>query len=67
MISESTQAEEAQEAVVDRVAGIVDAHSPCFDFVFGSPADGEARGKEPVGGEAGVEVPALLPAPDQVA
>jgi len=52
---------------VDRVAGIVDAHPPCFDFVFGSPADGEARGKEPVGGEAGVEVPALLPAPDQVA
>src|SRR5262245_32430301 len=67
MISEPAQAEEAQEAPVDGFARIIDAHPPCLDFVFGSAADGEAGGKEPVGGEAGVEVPALLPAPDEVA
>ena len=52
---------------MDRDARIVDAHPPCLDFVFGSTANGEAGGKEPVGGKARVEVPALLPAPNEVA
>jgi hypothetical protein len=46
MNSESTRAEEAQEAEVKRVAGVVDAHLPCLDFVFASRADCQVGGKE---------------------
>jgi hypothetical protein len=42
------QAEEAQEAVMHGGGGVLDGHPPGFDLVFGSAAEGQAGGEEPV-------------------
>jgi len=50
---------------VHGIGGVLDGHPPGFHLFLGGPAQGQAGGQQPAGGEGGVEFAALLRAADQ--
>jgi hypothetical protein len=60
------QPEQAQEAVVHGVAGLVDRHPSGLDFVLGGPAESQGRGQQPGGRKGAVEVASFLAASDDL-
>src|SRR5262249_44688298 len=61
-----SRAEQAQEAVVHGVDGVLGGHSAGLYLLLGGAPDGQAGTQQPAGGQGSVQVAAFLAAPDEL-